>query len=91
MSHKTDLLACRKAGLETYRFSIAWTRIFPDTDSEEPNEKGIEYYVDLVDSLISAGIEPVVTLFDWDLPKSLQTEFGGFLRHRSAKIDQSSE
>ena len=57
-------------GTAQYRFSIAWTRIFPDgTLKSGPNPAGVAYYNDLINALIAAGIEPVATLYHWDLPQ----------------------
>lgn len=58
-----------------YRFSIAWTRILPD--ATRPNAKGIEYYSNLIDELIANNIEPLVTIFHWDLPQYIQ-DLGGW-------------
>lgn len=70
-----DLMA--EAGLKAYRFSIAWTRIFPNGKGE-PNEAGLKFYDDLINDLIAHKIEPVVTIYHWDLPQALQDEYGGW-------------
>lgn len=70
-----DLMA--KAGLKAYRFSIAWTRIFPDGKGQV-NEAGLKFYDDLINDLIAHQIEPVVTIYHWDLPQALQDEYGGW-------------
>ena len=78
-SPELDIEALKELGAQTYRFSVAWSRIVDDEGVV--NQAGVDYYQRLVKMLTEAGIEPVVTLFDWDLPSSLQDKFDGFLRH----------
>ncbi len=68
-------------GANGYRFSISWSRLFPD-GLGAPNEAGFAYYDRLVDALLARGIEPWVTLYHWDLPLALH-EQGGWLDPRS--------
>lgn len=72
---KEDIQLFAELGLKTYRFSIAWTRIFPDGDGEI-NEKGISFYNELIDECLAHGIEPLVTVFHFDLPAALQAKGG---------------
>ena len=69
-----DLMA--RLGLQTYRFSVAWSRIFP-YGSGRLNEKGLEFYDRLIDALLEKNIEPALTLYHWDLPQGLQ-DLGGW-------------
>jgi beta-glucosidase len=69
-----DLL--KSYGLSSYRFSIAWPRIFPSGDGQV-NQAGLDYYKRLLDALAERGISGAATLFHWDLPQALQDK-GGF-------------
>ena len=62
-------------GLKTYRFSVAWPRVFPQ-GSGAPNPKGLDFYNRLVDELLANGIEPFATLYHWDLPQALEDKGG---------------
>ncbi len=63
---REDVAIMKQLGLKSYRFSISWPRVMRGPN--EVNEKGLQFYSGLVDELISAGIEPLVTLFHWNLP-----------------------
>lgn len=84
---KEDIQLMKEQKLKAYRFSVAWTRIFPE-GSGEINQKGLEFYINLVDELLVAGIEPVLTLYHWDLPQALQEAYGGW---ESRKVIQDFE
>src|SRR5258708_2328185 len=68
--YKEDVRLLKNLGVTGYRFSIAWSRIFPN-GTGQPNEKGLAYYQNVVDELLKNGIAPFVTLFHWDLPQAL--------------------
>jgi beta-glucosidase len=72
---KDDVALMKQMGLKSYRFSISWTRIFPD-GTGSVNNKGLAFYSDLVDELKNAGIEPMITLFHWDYPAALYKKGG---------------
>ncbi len=76
--YKEDLALLGEMGFKAFRTSIAWTRIFPQGDEQEPNEAGLKFYDDLFDEMHKNGIEPVVTLSHFELPYHLVTEYGGF-------------
>ncbi len=70
-----DVALFAELGLRAYRFSVAWTRVVPDGDGAV-NPAGVEFYHRLIDALLEAGIEPVVTMYHFDLPQALQDEGG---------------
>ena len=72
----------REMGIRNYRFSISWSRILPD-GTGKVNEKGLQFYSDLVDELLANGIEPLVTLFHWDYPLALHQK-GGWMNRDSS-------
>lgn len=80
--YKDDVALMKKLGLKAYRFSISWSRVLP-LGRGEPNPAGLQYYNNLVDELLAAGIEPWVTLFHWDFPQILQDEYQGWLSRKS--------
>ena len=77
---KEDVQMMAELGLKAYRFSIAWTRIIPDGDGEI-NKAGIDFYNALIDELCAYHIEPVVTMYHFDLPLALHEKGGWANRH----------
>ncbi|MEK4951341.1 glycoside hydrolase family 1 protein [Bacillus sp. FSL W8-1127] len=73
--YKEDIALLAELGLKAYRFSIAWTRIYPN-GTGEVNRKGIEFYNHLINELIAHGIEPIVTMYHFDLPYALEEKGG---------------
>lgn len=73
--YPSDIALMKELGLKTFRFSVAWSRIFPE-GTGKPNQKGVDFYRRLCDALLAAGIEPYCTLFHWDLPQALQDKGG---------------
>jgi beta-glucosidase len=72
---REDVENMKKIGLTGYRFSLSWSRLFPNgDDTKEP--KGFAFYDKLINALIAANIQPLVTLYHWDLPQSLQDKGG---------------
>jgi beta-glucosidase len=72
-----DIALMRELGMQAYRFSISWSRIFPEGKGRV-NEAGLDHYERLVDALLEAGIQPLVTLYHWDLPAALN-DLGGWV------------
>ncbi len=81
--YQEDIALMQRLGVRGFRFSIAWTRVFPNGVGA-PNPKGLDFYKRLVDALHSAGIEPFCTLFHWDLPQALQDK-GGWVNRATSQ------
>ena len=75
--YKDDVTLMREIGLKAYRFSIAWARVIPEGRGKV-NPAGLDFYDRLVDTLLENGIEPLATLYHWDLPAALDDR-GGWL------------
>jgi beta-glucosidase len=78
---RDDVRVMQDLGIKAYRFSISWARVMPQ-GAGAANPKGLDYYNNLVDGLLAAGIEPWVTLFHWDYPLALYHK-GGWLNSDS--------
>ncbi|OVA18903.1 Glycoside hydrolase [Macleaya cordata] len=76
--YSDDIQLMKDMGLDAYRFSIAWSRIFPN-GSGEVNQAGIDHYNKLINALLAKGIEPYVTLYHWDLPQAIEDNYNGWL------------
>jgi beta-glucosidase len=75
-----DVALMRELGMATYRFSFAWPRLLP-TGQGALNVNGVDFYDRLIDELLAAGVQPVPTLYHWDLPQALQDQGGWPSRH----------
>ncbi|XP_061367286.1 beta-glucosidase 12-like [Gastrolobium bilobum] len=78
-----DVGIMKDMNVDAYRFSISWSRILPKGKlSGGINQEGVKYYNNLINELLANGLQPFVTLFHWDLPQTLEDEYGGFLSPR---------
>lgn len=73
-----DIALFAEMGFSVYRFSIAWSRIFPNGDETEPNEAGLAFYDRVLDELEKHGIEPLVTISHYETPLHLAEQYGGW-------------
>ncbi|MRB06869.1 family 1 glycosylhydrolase, partial [Bacillus thuringiensis] len=69
-------------GFKVFRLSIAWSRIFPNGDDKEPNEKGLEFYDKVFDECLRYGIEPLVTISHYETPLALAKNYDGWKDRR---------
>ena len=77
-TYKEDIKELSEIGMKCFRTSIAWSRIFPNGEDKEPNEKGLEFYDNLFDELLRNGMEPVITISHFETPLNLITKYGGW-------------
>ena len=74
---RDDIELLKELGVNAYRFSISWPRIFPTGKENEPNQIGLDFYSRLVDTLLENQITPFITLNHWDIPQGLE-DIGGW-------------
>jgi len=84
--YEEDINLFEEMGLKCFRTSIAWSRIFPNGDDEQANEKGLAFYDKLFRSLLEKGMEPIVTLSHFDLPLNLVKKYGGWKDRRLIEL-----
>ncbi|KAF1303406.1 glycoside hydrolase family 1 protein [Enterococcus sp. JM9B] len=76
--YEDDIELLKELGVNSFRFSISWSRIFPTGEEEEPNEEGLQFYDDLLTKLEEAKIEPIVTLSHFEIPITLVEKYNGW-------------
>lgn len=76
--YKEDIRLFAEMGFKVFRTSIAWSRIFPNGDEEQPNEKGLQFYDNLFDECLKYGIEPLVTISHFETPLALAKNYDGW-------------
>ncbi|MBE6482858.1 MAG: glycoside hydrolase family 1 protein [Actinomyces ruminicola] len=80
--YKEDIALLAQMGFKVFRFSIAWSRIFPKGDETEPNEAGLAFYDRVLDELEKYGIEPLVTISHYETPLHLTETYNGWADRR---------
>ena len=89
--YREDIALMKNLGIQAYRFSISWSRIFPDgivNDSDgniRYNKAGLDFYDKIVNLCLENNIKPFITIYHWDLPQSLEDK-GGWLNRETAFI-----
>ena len=76
--YKEDIKLFAGMGFKVYRFSIAWSRIYPNGDDAQPNREGLAFYRSVFEECHKYGIEPLVTITHYDIPMHLVTAYGGW-------------
>ncbi len=79
---KEDIALFAEMGFKMYRFSISWTRIFPNGDETEPNEEGLKFYDALIDECRKYGIEPMITISHYEVPFGLTKKWNSWVDRR---------
>lgn len=77
-NYKEDISLFAEMGFKVFRFSIAWTRIFPTGMEAEPNEKGLKYYESVIEECLNNNIEPLVTISHYEMPCAITEKYNGW-------------
>ncbi|MDF9824286.1 6-phospho-beta-glucosidase [Breznakia sp. PF5-3] len=77
-TYKEDLKLLAGTGMNSFRTSINWARIFPNGDDEKPNEEGLQFYDDMIDTMLENGMEPLITLSHYEMPLNIATKYKGW-------------
>lgn len=80
--YQEDIKLFQELGFTCFRFSIAWSRIYPNGDDRQPNEQGLAYYDNLINTITAAGMEPIVTLSHYEMPVNLVLNYQGWTDRR---------
>jgi 6-phospho-beta-glucosidase len=83
---KEDIALFAEMGFKVYRFSIAWTRIFPNGEELEPNEAGLEFYDKIIDECLKYNIEPLITISHFEMPFALSAKYNGWADRRVIEL-----
>ena len=84
--YKEDIKLFAQMGFKALRISIDWSRIYPKGDEKEPNEEGLRYYHDVIDTLLTYGIEPMVTLYHFEMPMHIVTQYHSWLSRDTIEL-----
>ena len=81
-TYKEDLALLKETGMNSFRTSINWARIFPNGDELEPNEEGLKFYDNLIDEIIKLGMEPLITVSHYEMPLNLSLSYNGWVNRK---------
>ena len=81
--YKEDIRLLSEMGIKMFRFSINWARIFPKGDDDKPNQEGIDFYHKVIDELLKYDIEPLVTIYHFELPYNLAVKYDGWYNRKT--------
>lgn len=79
---REDIKLLAETGMNSFRTSISWARIFPKGDEPKPNEEGLRFYDELIDCIIEHGMEPLITISHYEMPIYLATEYTGWANRK---------
>lgn len=85
-TYKNDLKLLKETGMNTFRTSINWARIFPNGDELEPNEAGLKFYDNLIDELLLLGMEPMITVSHYEMPLNLSLKYNGWANRKTIEF-----
>lgn len=88
--YKKDIALMKSLGINSYRFSISWPRIIP-TGEGPVNQKGLDFYQNLVEELLNQGLTPYITLYHWDLPQALEDQGGWTSRETTNRFAEYTD
>jgi len=82
-TYKEDLKLLAGMGLNSFRTSISWARIFPNGDDQSPNEEGLKFYDSLIEEIIKNGMEPLITISHYEMPLNIAMTYNGWYNRKT--------
>lgn len=84
--YEEDIALMKELGLNSYRFSISWSRIYPDETYENPSEDGLKFYDNVIHLIKKAKMEPIITLLHYDIPVWVIKKYGSFVKKEVVEL-----
>ena len=85
-TYKEDIQLLAEMGINSFRTSINWARIFPNGDDLQPNEEGLKFYDDLFDELLKYQIEPLITISHYEMPLNIAMKYDGWYNRQTIEM-----